>query len=132
MCPSYIFNLRILLIDSIVPRNEILLCIFRSGCGKKVDGCYLFIFWLIVTLEEACCPLLEEGKLLVANVIPSVSSSASWEESPVIVFLRSYFLILLPIKDREVDYIEPNKNRVILQAPLCPTDGFSVSKRMKL
>lgn len=105
MCPSYIFNLRILLIDSIVPRNEILLCIFRSGCGKKVDGCYLFIFWLIVTLEEAYCPLLEEGKLLVANVIPSVSSSASWEESPVIVFLRSYFLILLPIKDREVDYI---------------------------
>lgn len=100
MCPSHIFNLRILLINSIVPRNEILLCIFRSGGGEKANGRYLLIFWLIVTLEEVCCPLLEESELLVVNIIPSVSSSVSWEGSPVIVFLRSYFLILLPIKDR--------------------------------
>lgn len=65
---NHILNLRILLRDSGVPRNKILLYTFRSGGSEMGDYCCLFICWLVVALEEAFCLSLWVGDSLVVNV----------------------------------------------------------------
>lgn len=60
----------------------------------------MIICWLAVALEEPFCLPLEEGDSLVVNVIPSLSISSFQEGRLASVCLMSYFLIMLPIKQR--------------------------------